>query len=1383
MRLFEMSRFVTLLGAVGLMAAACTKPDTVDSDKKSSAQASFVIDRAGGSGALSTLNTKSTWDVPLSAHYSFYVCLNQRASGDKIKGQKFLIENPLTQTRIEPEGPTDNNGCLKWKEEISFNHFAKRSYRIPVTRKVIGQGVNTGSRELNLAVNPWALGSQKRDSGEDVVFLQNVTLPTHQLVAPQDAMKALSGEHSGAAELWVQSVSVRSLKRQDFDDGIVLDLTLSMNPRVKMWNLNGELGYQNITSGEFDVIAHLVAVDVGSGQNKKVILTSGEVTGQGLVRDGQLTASIRTSLEKRVNSGNLELVLKLIPRGLAGRSLKEFEGIFELGRSNALSGNSSGVLAQACREEKPSCQMTSYLAQAENFETLKNQGYAFKNDPFIFGTLKPRFASVLPGETATRRTVAYTASTCITDRFTGERVADMPFVIEYLDENDKPIPDEVYRKSSDETGCLSWDAKIFHKYYEPEELFWKRVRISRENGTSRILRFALNPWDDKFTFGWDEREFSKEFIQSVQSRKKIRSRFFLDSFGYHTVRFLYEIDRFMELEVKKTILIDLRPRVLRYSGIVNARKQTEPLRDGFYLLKVGIQKDYLDTAERGVVLQGPIRPNQTPAQGAAVANAMKDVPKREFITTRTALVRVVDGHMIHPLELTMRDLRLMRTRSNFMIQLETVDERLLQTNQVLREMFQKELEKMGQRREEFSNMTPEEVQTKLAERASELKGKLENAFFYIRERLQSESPIIDKFELEPNLLEPIKQALGVNDFTEMNSPSDDDMDLNLFIEKDSGLERRSFVGPVIFLSNAYSDSVRATDNLDEAKCPVPQLTTPAAGSGPAELQSPFKAEEWALFRQAEEKATSQRQNNAYRFSRYFGALTHLCHKNVDDLIERERVARGMYEEHMPAVASIFNFVSTYNLDFLSLRNEDLWRIRPDCQGTSLKECAQPVRSNVTPANTVTMLEQRFKQFRPYMRGYGRTSGSELRETSWTESDLDRLFFGEDSKDQAFGLCSLMASLTAERLKKVSSAQRHSGWISRTLGDIGNAEESIARQVFLACATEAGRKRPTILVDERLRVYETGEYTFQGGLQVNLNVGDSFSVNRADSRNGSIGLDDAIVVAGTGIGFLMGGPPGGVIGAGVGALSSFFLKAIKPLKLSMGNSLSSSDGTSVSQSTYLVSQIAKFNVELKKYERCRILKFDGDFTDSLSSRLSLSPQAKRLLARGLFVCQGALNDKSNRPLSVEETYFYFTQHFTEGDMLDQADLYNHPWLLSLRGVREFAVFADSIKAQEVVSLGNFGGGLVNPQSRGLAWPLGHMAKTYRQILPSFPGLYTVLKPGEHITEPAEANANGQGQLDPRLFQPGVPMPMTDSDINAEIKCTLGSNGRCQEKTTR
>jgi hypothetical protein len=242
-----------------------------------------------------------------------------------------------------------------------------------------------------------------------------------------------------------------------------------------------------------------------------------------------------------------------------------------------------------------------------------------------------------------------------------------------------------------------------------------------------------------------------------------------------------------------------------------------------------------------------------------------------------------------------------------------------------------------------------------------------------------------------------------------------------------------------------------------------------------------------------------------------------------------------------------------------------------------------------------------------------------------------------------------------------------------------------------------------------------------------------------------------------------------------------MKAIKPLKLSIGNSLSSSDGTSVSQSTYLVAQIAKFNVELKKYERCRIFKFDGDFTDTLSSRLSLSPQAKRLLARGLFVCQGALNDKSNRPHAVEETYFYFTQHFTEGDMLDQADLYNHPWLLSLRGVREFAVFTDTIKAQEVVSLSNFGGGLVNPQSRGLAWPLGHMAKTYRQILPSFPGLYTVLKPSEHITEPAEANGNAQGQLDPRLFQPGVPLPMTDADINAEIRCTLGANGRCQEKT--
>jgi hypothetical protein len=117
--------------------------------------------------------------------------------------------------------------------------------------------------------------------------------------------------------------------------------------------------------------------------------------------------------------------------------------------------------------------------------------------------------------------------------------------------------------------------------------------------------------------------------------------------------------------------------------------------------------------------------------------------------------------------------------------------------------------------------------------------------------------------------------------------------------------------------------------------------------------------------------------------------------------------------------------------------------------------------------------------------------------------------------------------------------------------------------------------------------------------------------------------------------------------------------------------------------------------------------------------------KSALVRGLFVCEGKTSVQ-NPKISVKETYFYFTQNFTEGDMLDQSDLYNHPWALELRGMRDFVVFSNAIRAQGVANLSELvttGIGLNQPKAQD--WAMEQLAQAYRNVLPSFPGIYTVL----------------------------------------------------------
>ncbi len=1378
----------------------CTKPDKVEG----SDEANFYVKSVKGSGAPGRISENNPWRVPEFVTFGFYACVEERTTRKELRNQPMAIYHPDNRPFVVAK--TNQNGCLNWSEPVGYNHFAAQSGWVTLKREIVGRGANSGRRAVELAVNPWAAGDDKRDGRPAVVFMRDGAdgfKPSGQeLFDGPRASMALKGALQGAARLMVQNVKVRAIPEGEGEGWVALLVEVEMEPKIQTRRFNGSVTYESVQDGDFDIEAQILGSNIGPQMDRRVLLMSGEVYAVGKVRDRKLKAEFKLSQRRRAIQGNLELALRVSPRSLNKEkndypNVLPFEGLFRFGSGTEVD-SMSGSLANACVEPK-GCSFDKIIASAANYEDLVAKKYIRNNDRYLFSKLQFRFTSVLPGETATQRTVAYTASTCIKDRQTGRPLADTPMIIRYQETSDgRPKPKPIY-KETDESGCLNWSSNIFHKYYDPEEYFENVISIERESGFKREFKFYLNPWDDKFTFGWDAREFDQKFFDDIRKRKKIRSRFFLDSFGYHTVRFLYNIDPFMELEVKKTVLMELDPRVLRYSGIINARKMTEPLRDGIYLLKVAIQKSYLDPRDnsRWMLKNTPERQAKLERVGGSTLVA------REFVTSNMALVRVVNGVIIYPIELTMRDLRLMRVRSNFLVQLETVDERLIQAFHVFKrhamnvndlekalKEFKEKLEDKSLRdvtqelggevppaldplikqREELAalnNQTKayEELRAKVADvqelishNIEGLRRKLENGGaigFYLSgggektdlpHILATDTLINDNFELSSELLDDLREVLKINDFSEVMLPRKEEIDLNLFVEKNSGLEKRSFVGPVIFLSNAYKDSVRATDNLDEAGCldPVRGKSTLERSKEALSLKKLEYDEAMAARDKLEGKRTNNafnydkyfgsenRQNNAYQFNPFYGSLTHLCYKHVDDLIAKQKQLDKDWVQRYAIMSLKYNFLTSFpfDMDYTSLAHEKLTRVKNGCEG-DVSECLEETDDltvspeallqdanqnlDVTTQRANTQIGNVVKRFR------GIPFRSE--KSSWTLQELPTLFY-ERKPENTAGLCNILANRIARNLRdhQLSSLP----------------EKVILEKVAEACTHEDG-----LIHDIKLHVGKTGGYTFLGGLNLNINVGESFSVGSSYSWSGSLELTDFIgTMAGFSKASFLGGPSGGLAtGLGYGS------NAIKPFSLKLGSSLSESEGTSVSESTYLVSQISKFELDLLSYERCAVIRLSdsaiqylarawGDNKILRTIGLSTADFAKektlRLVSRGNMVCEGKGGFANNTPKRVKEMYFYFTQHFTEGDMLDQADLYNHPWLLAMRGVRDYTMFVKKIRAQETASLKNYVSkvtGLADP--RRMAWALGHMFGLYKNKLPSFPGFYTQLEPHEDI----------------------------------------------------
>jgi hypothetical protein len=864
--------------------------------------------------------------------------------------------------------------------------------------------------------------------------------------------------------------------------------------------------------------------------------------------------------------------------------------------------------------------------------------------------------------------------------------------------------------------------------------------------------------------------------------------------------------------------MEITPQVLRYSGIKDARKMVEHLRDGIYLMKVAIQKSYLDPRDNMHWLL-----TNSPSLQAPKTQIGNETPAtKDFVTTSEALVRVVDGMIIYPVELTMRDLRLMRVRSNFLIELQTVDERLIQAYHVFRK---ESISRTGleDRLNEFkkkidNNLTWEEAnknpstispalhdliqgrldraqvikdavkdgneallnaQAQLGSQLKETESSVNYFLDVLKTNLQSggeigqylnsagqatgvpmaltkEQNITDNFQLDEKLLGKLKKVLNKNDFSKVTLPSKEDVDLEIFVESNSGLKKRSFVGPVIFLSNAYGDSVRATDNLDEVKCSddkhpkdAVQRSTEAVNTDVFEVclqQNPEHPEVCPQKPQADADTQQSQQNIKYKENKFFGSLSHLCYKDVDDLMGQEKGVTALNDDRLAAASLKYNFINSYpfKMDFVSLTDEPLKKLDDKCYNPvpdaikspqdaidqapykkkSVKDCLVETKEHTLPVSYLdSVINSDIDKTKSAQDGWvawalrwARNRVINITKTQWQPSEYPDLFFKRDP-NTALALCNLLSNRISTQLAE---------------GRLSPADPHLVRRVVAELCTSDGG----LIHDLKYRIEKTGDYTFLGGLNLNFNVGESFSMGTSYS----LGFELSDII--------------GAFTGGAGKLANGVL--LKPLSVKRG--MSSSEGTSVSQSTYLVSQNAKFEIDLTAYEKCAVVRLSDQaiqgardwrnqpemqsegVTQGLSRQrydnLTLGdfakPGVQDVFSRGLMVCEGTTR-KSNEPKRVEEMYSYITQHFTEGDMLDPADLYNHPWLLAMRGMRDFVTFMDKIDAQDPVTFTSFAKDLVGwNESRKKTWALEHMSAVYADVLPSFPGYYTLLDEGEDLS---------------------------------------------------
>lgn len=1175
------------------LVTGCLKPD-----KKSESQlresgarnSTFRLLEVKGESEPSKLH--KDWMYPTERAFVFTACVQDRITENRIIGHEFTIE---TADKEHIKKTTDRNGCLVWQEEIGYNYLANSKY-IELPHKIIGTGLYKGEEPLRIAINPWV--EDRRLEAEEVRDLNFNPLPPKFIKGPAQSHMGLHGlTEEGMREdrhLWIDRIDIESFATTYDSKGGLQETTISFEPRFMVQDHLGEKLWPKLENGLFRVMAkfYLVSRDGEYGKEERTLVGEWVPPAGALktdkrmmfgpvkkVRDGYLRVTLPIRINHLSDKGTLEVALRVTPVNMP-TPLKTFEGVFLVGSPKRLLSSGSARLRDFVREDFPQFDLETWekqqdvksavfleeqlrLAKEEaqkisqkiadkgasdaslkqELEAAQGKVHAlqmrmdgiYELEQFDFTELDVRFLSV-DKETSAERTIKVRVSTCVSDPRTGDGLRDLHFVVrgkksDGFPEINQPVETK-FRK-----GCIYWVDTITHKYYQVERYFTRTFELEHlKSGAKSKVAMVLNPWDWGWTFGQDSLSLGQKYFDEVNSEEKIESKLIIYNFRYETVGFRYEIDEFMSLKVIKTLLLRFDPRVMRFSSITQGRNKNEPLRDGAYLLKVAVQKN--DTSQGG--------------------------KSNELLSVYQDIVRVRGGVVIHEIELSVRDLRFMRIRDHFLLELSPIDER--------------------------------------------------------------------------KILKP-----GSEDFT-------DDFDLgdrtnydDLILDADKyGLASRTFIGPIIPLTNYFSAGLRPTDNI--------------------------------------ERAENKSLIDATNLDHTFDSMDDFKDVTVTQLLERHKKHEREFLEDMRNRSRFDNWAQRYNADYLQLFDDQLRKQRFSKVPLSEVNAFVPAGDDQAKAFADELSEDQI----PYSFGGAfRASPAQV-----SVDDLSELLAtGVMSQPLARAMCHYWYGKVAPQIlgKSVKQFYKHHK-VDRLWQLISDCEKDQMKVADKAQASDvaeavrmglgsAGMAKLTehmqpFSINERIKVHNIKDYEFARGMSMNLQVGSDIRLNHYNDYKVNVNRNFR--------------PFKALLDGVFGFVQSFF-GVDYSVGISNGDGESRGRGHGSSTGTYLVIQMAKFDIQLDKYERCISMQPNGEYLGEKGVNEIINDNISELdrfkaLSRGLLICSGVVETE---PMTRRETYYYFAQHFVTGDLLDLGDKKNHPWLLALRGYKDYRNFLRSIQDVEVL----------------------------------------------------------------------------------------------------
>ena len=279
---------------LALLFVSCSNDVPEENSSNGALLSSFSLDQIKPISFQQEAFDKGKWpEIKTRNRFTLSTCIKGISANIALPGIEFTIESNNNKFSV----PTNNNGCLIWDYQLTYNYLNdEKFFEVPIT--ITGNKQYPGSVKKLLAINPW----------QGIVLDLNEQSASHPVYSIGQSLLKKKSNSLFIDQFSIKKNSEKKFKLNKKNNKIELPYELTFRPYLTRFDKDKVELKESLSKGKFEVELEIIEVDRINGEHISISSGTEELTAKNGVVHGQITLNHNNDYHIKPNNQFILLI-------------------------------------------------------------------------------------------------------------------------------------------------------------------------------------------------------------------------------------------------------------------------------------------------------------------------------------------------------------------------------------------------------------------------------------------------------------------------------------------------------------------------------------------------------------------------------------------------------------------------------------------------------------------------------------------------------------------------------------------------------------------------------------------------------------------------------------------------------------------------------------------------------------------------------------------------------------------------------------------------------------------------------------------------------------------------------------------------------------------